>query len=845
MHTRFKRRLSTLGFMMILSGSAASGACRGDKDSAEDKGDGDEDLGGYSSDEGDGDGDGDGAPLTLESHYPEAGDQNAHALRPLTLTFSSAVDPKTVEEAIMIQSGGESLPFTVSVDKAEVLITLNSIPPLPARISVAVSSDLKSMNDVSFVGDSWSFTYPLWQTPPSLPVSEGGSVFALVGQTRTPMIVRAVGDELAVSLEVDGEFVAGAAPETTSGATLSLVSAHSTSDGVALIWKETEGSTASLFAAVYQDDEWVPVTGTLPSGSSLLAAGGVDAEGAPVVAVASGSNVSVFSAALDTWEELGSGFSVTSAVSEIAISTADDAPVVAVVNQSGDIEISEWQSGWVSLGTPIDRERTSHTCSLSVTKSSAGIYVAYLDGDEQSNNVQVAKFDSDWAPFGAALDLIVDAETSLPVLALDPDGTPLIAWVEDEEGAPQLLAARAQGTGFRVLGTAVPLPPTSSASKVAISSDRDGFAHVLLENQSGVSLSRFNGSPSFPAALSGRGDRGSCNIPENSPSFPQTLRETGCYENLVNRTLVSAAIPFNINSILWSDGAQKKRYLMLPEEGEIMYTTTGALDFPVGTLLIKEFYLEADWGNADTRFPVETRFLIKRCQSGTAGCSIDWEGYSYKWRANGSDADLLEGDLTESLAWKVDKGEGPVDHFHVYPSRASCTADCHTQAAGRVLGLQAAQLNRALDYNGVIENQLRVWSDLGLFGESAPTTEPEDDLRLPSPADVGRSISERTRSYFHSNCSHCHRPGGSVGAPDFRYDANALGAEECRAAIHTDDSLPGVIITPGDALQSDLYLRDEARALPIQMPKVATLIPDLRQLKVTARFIDALPGTCP
>ena len=55
--------------------------------------------------------------------------------------------------------------------------------------------------------------------------------------------------------------------------------------------------------------------------------------------------------------------------------------------------------------------------------------------------------------------------------------------------------------------------------------------------------------------------------------------------------------------------------------------------FPDGQVWIKHFDLEMERGNATTKKPIETRFLIK-----TAAGAY---GLSYRWRADGSDADLV------------------------------------------------------------------------------------------------------------------------------------------------------------------------------------------------------------
>jgi hypothetical protein len=118
---------------------------------------------------------------------------------------------------------------------------------------------------------------------------------------------------------------------------------------------------------------------------------------------------------------------------------------------------------------------------------------------------------------------------------------------------------------------------------------------------------------------------------------------------------------------------------------------------------------------------------------------------------------------------------------------------------------------------------------------------------------VGQSYEARSAAYFHSNCSHCHHPQGVSGRErelDFRYFGAGLQQLVCKVA--TGGSFAGeTYINPDDDLDLSLiYRRDAAREgdgspANTQMPPVATLIPDTRQLKITADWINSLTNTCP
>ena len=436
-----------------------------------------------------------------------------------------------------------------------------------------------------------------------------------------------------------------------------------------------------------------------------------------------------------------------------------------------------------------------------------------------------------------------DGEAALPKMALDTNGVPVVAWVEVDSGIRRLLVAKAAGDRFRFQGTAAIANLPDPASHLSLTLDGDDFPVVAVATQDATTLRRFNGSPTLPHGLTARSEASACNIPEDGDDFPKTLKETGCYADIQRGQLVADAVPFNINSPLWSDTAHKRRFAVLPHEKNIEYRETGTLGFPTGTILIKEFQIERTTGMPQSLTTMETRFLVKRCDFADDGCAESWQGYSYMWNDAGTSATLLEADATK--LWDVTTEGVPRKHEHIYPSRDECT-QCHVNAKGGALGPQAPQLNRPELYGDIIENQLSAWTYAGFFGDTGPSAAPESLAVIPSPADVGRSLEERTAGYFHANCGHCHQPEGQRPTPDLTYFGPGLDALVCVDATSTT-KLPGKYIVPGDHTQSVIFLRDEARdgAAGIQMPPIASLLPDVRQLEVTQAYIDSLQGTCP
>ncbi len=804
--------------------------------------------------------------LTLVSRIPAPNAANVWSHAPIELEFSQALDEATVESSVRLVAAGKDLSRSIelSSDGKSVVIRTEATPALPEKLQLVVSSDLSSTSGKKFVGESWSWSLPLWQKPEGSLPNEAGNTSGLAlgvdGERRVLAVLpHATGNLIAVRHEPGdtntGSWSELAAPPVVDGPATPVAGVVDASGRFVVLWVEGT-SSQTAYVARLENDEWT-LLGDAPvvTGSDLRPALALDGDDPLVAARASTGAFTVRGFDGDAWSAVGSNYSVPGGtLRELALTTnASGVPVVAAVDAAGDVRVASQNAAtWSDLGV-IDRVRASNAGSAEpqIAWSGGAPVVAYVDGDEVSTNVQVAaRVNGDWVPQGAALDIEIDANASAPRLLVAADGGRVVMWREQFGSQARLLAARWMGSadsasGWRVLGSAVSGAMPGDGSLPTLALDADGNVHgawLAAPGADGFEVRRFNGSPSLPYGLAAARDRGDCDIPADGAGFPQTLSATGCYEDLAARKLVSAAIPFSINSMLWSDGAFKRRYVLLPENGTVDYVSQGALGMPVGTIIIKEFYVAKTKGDPSTLTPVETRFLVKRLADDDN--VLSWQGYSYQWNSVGTEGTLLPGDAPSTKDWPVKDGGADVMHTHSYPSRAQCT-ECHNAPTGRVLGLQASQLNRAQDYaGGIIDNQLRAWIEAGLFGDTAPTEEPETLGRLPSPPDVGRTPEERARSYFHSNCAHCHRGADSAGgAPvtiDFRYFTPLAADNVCNfivkgnhaaSRIWQNDSLRGVDNTADGITQ-------------VQMPPIATLVPDSRQLSVTAAWIDSA-SSCP
>ena len=197
-------------------------------------------------------------------------------------------------------------------------------------------------------------------------------------------------------------------------------------------------------------------------------------------------------------------------------------------------------------------------------------------------------------------------------------------------------------------------------------------------------------------------------------ALPARLSDTKLFANLAKLTPSPALIPYDVNSPLWSDGASKLRWFAVPTEKRIGFKPSGEWAFPEGSVFVKHFEMPrvAPDGKTKTNTRLETRVLVRD----TTGFVY---GASYRWRPDGSDADLVEvGQSADFVVAKGQKGKPDVTQSWFFPGRQDCLT-CHNQVSGGVLGVNTRQLNRSFRYqeNTKTENQLQALADLGLFDQ--------------------------------------------------------------------------------------------------------------------------------
>lgn len=319
-------------------------------------------------------------------------------------------------------------------------------------------------------------------------------------------------------------------------------------------------------------------------------------------------------------------------------------------------------------------------------------------------------------------------------------------------------------------------------------------------------------------------------MPDLSAGPPALLSQTGCFEADA-KTPVAALVPYEPSAELFSDGATKRRWLALPDGKTIGVATDGDFEFPPGSVLVKEFSIGGK--------RVETRFFVR----GNEG-EGRWDGYSYQWRADESDADLVGAGGT-SISVAMDA------QTWTFPSRAQCH-QCHTRAAGSTLGPELAQLNHAIEYpaTGRTANQLDTLWGVGMLDIPPDAPSATALPALANIADTTARVEDRARAYLHANCANCHRPDGPTFTPiDLRFQTSLRDAGICDQLPTIDDLaslIPAnpMIFAPGAPDRSVLWHRINTTDGSIRMPPIARSLTDSVATAVISEWITTT-SSCP
>ncbi len=294
----------------------------------------------------------------------------------------------------------------------------------------------------------------------------------------------------------------------------------------------------------------------------------------------------------------------------------------------------------------------------------------------------------------------------------------------------------------------------------------------------------------------------------NYSTPPKRLSDYHFFKGEMNELLPNnRVLPYDLITPLFSDYAQKQRFVWMPEGVSAKYTRDEVFDFPLGTVLIKNFYYPYDLRDQSKgRRIVETRLLIHK--------SDKWDALTYVWNEKQDDAELNIIGANRNVEWVDLNGIKMHDDYSV-PNKNQCKG-CHGfNGSLSAIGPKVRNLNHDYDYVEGRSNQLARWASTGYLTGFDAAANLSNKVAKWDDSTTG-TVELRARAYLDVNCAHCHRPEGS---------ANPSGLYLFYG--NTDPGKLGVLKTPeaagsggGDFLYDIIPGHPESSILPYRMGNI-------------------------
>jgi hypothetical protein len=301
---------------------------------------------------------------------------------------------------------------------------------------------------------------------------------------------------------------------------------------------------------------------------------------------------------------------------------------------------------------------------------------------------------------------------------------------------------------------------------------------------------------------------------------PKSLVCTGLYADILGKVVAPGVVSYAPAIPLWSDGAQKQRWIGLPPGGIIDNTNPNEWVFPVGTKVWKEF------SRGGQR--VETR-IWQKVRTGY------WVDATYTWNADESAG-------TVSGGGDIVLNDGSA--YHV-PTQDECEK-CHRGRNEHILGFEQVLLGLP-GATGLTLEALVEQGKLTVPPASTSLTLGDDGTGAAAPA----------LGWLHVNCgTTCHNDNSNSTAYAagmlMRLDPALLDGRAVDSTFDPVRTTIGVIvgtpnwsgqirIVPGSTDRSLIYQLISHRGMGVQMPPIATNVVDEVDDALVATWISRMP----
>jgi len=324
---------------------------------------------------------------------------------------------------------------------------------------------------------------------------------------------------------------------------------------------------------------------------------------------------------------------------------------------------------------------------------------------------------------------------------------------------------------------------------------------------------------------------------EHQVSAPlMKLSEYGFFDGKIAEQKPSGGvIPYTLNTPLFSDYAEKLRFIKIPSGMKAEFNDTAVFDFPVGTIIIKTFYFPNDFRNLlKGRRLIETRLLIHEEKG--------WKALPYIWNEDQTDATLDVAGETTTVSYVDLKGKKQIQNY-IIPNMNQCKG-CHNK--GEILmpiGPTAWQLNGDYNYSTEKENQLIHWTRSGILASYDSLKGAPKGVVWNDPG-TG-TISERARIWLDINCAHCHRGDGPASSSGLQLgwqekDPVKIGIDKTPVAAGRGSGGLKFDIVPGKPDESIFIFRLKSTDPGIMMPELGRTMIQPESIQLVSDWIREL-----
>lgn len=321
---------------------------------------------------------------------------------------------------------------------------------------------------------------------------------------------------------------------------------------------------------------------------------------------------------------------------------------------------------------------------------------------------------------------------------------------------------------------------------------------------------------------------------EAAAPMPERLSETGLYA--ADGTIDPRNRIYEPQYPLWTDGADKARWIRLPDGMPIDTSDLDAWKFPAGTTVWKEFA----WAG----HKVETR-MIRIEEDGSPTYA------TYVWNEEQTDAVLAPAQGVPA-AYEFAPGKR-----HSIPGLIDCQS-CHASAPSPLLGFTALQLSddrdplaphaRPLPNGAVTLN--------ALIGEGRLAPAQLELLENPPRIRTIDPLARAAQGYLSANCGSCHNTRGPLARLGFSFLYEVACKDTCiepatatAVAARGRFAIPGVapdearIIAPGHPEFSAVVYRLKSRRPISQMPPLGTVVVDSVAADLLSQWVGGMEPT--